>query len=369
MRTVLISGAGVAGPTLAFLLARAGFRPTVVERSGGQRSSGNPVDVRGPGLPVAEAMGVVPRLREAATGVTAMRLIDSHGRSGARIAMQSSRSESGTAEIEVPRADLATILYEAARDDAEFIFDDSITAMADGPDGVEVTFERTAVRRFDLVVGADGLHSTVRRLAFGTEAEFVRHLGVYVATMPLGEPAENPEVLMYNTPGRLVSVHPARGRALVAFIFRRATIPGFDHRDQAMHRRAVLEAYGNDPAWLVPHFLDLVRLADDLYFDGVSRVVLPSWSRGRITLLGDSAASVSLFGDGSSLAMAGARTLAEALASTSDVGVALRRYEAEHRRRTDAKGRGAGRAAAMLIPRTRPGIVLRNAAARVLLSR
>lgn len=370
MKTVLISGAGVAGPTLAFWLARAGFRPTVVERSSGRRSSGNPVDIRGPGLPVAEAMGVVARLREAATGVTAMRLIDSRGRRGARVTMPAGRSAAGTREIEVPRADLATILYEAARHDAQFIFDDTITAMTDGPSGVEVTFERTPERRFDLVVGADGLHSTVRRLAYGREREFVRHLGVYVGTLTLGEPAEDPgEVLMYNTPGRLISVHPARGRALVAFIFRGAAVAGFDHRDTELHRRLLLEAYGKDRAWLVPQFLDRVRLAEDLYFDGVSRVVLPSWSRGRVTLLGDAAASVSLFGDGSSLAMAGARTLAETLASTSGTQVALRRYEAGHRRHTDAKGRAARLAATMLVPRTRPGIVTRNAAARVLLSK
>jgi 2-polyprenyl-6-methoxyphenol hydroxylase-like FAD-dependent oxidoreductase len=367
MKTILISGAGVAGPTLAFWLARAGFRATVVERASGQRSSGNPVDVRGPGLPVAEAMGVVPRLREAATGVTAARLIDARGRRGARVAMRSGRSAAGTAEIEIPRADLATILYESAQHDAEFIFDDTITTMEDGPDGVEVTFERTPSRLFDLVVGADGLHSTVRRLAFGPESDYVRHLGVYVGTLPLDEPADDPsEVLLYNSPGRLIGVHPARGRALLAFIFRGAAISGFDHRDATLHRRVLLEAYGKDRAWLVPQFLDRVRQADDLYFDGVSRVDLPSWSRGRVTLLGDAAASVSLFGDGSSLAMAGARALAEALASTGDVGLALRRYEAGHRRHTDAKGRTAGLAATLLIPRTRPGIVTRNAAARLL---
>jgi 2-polyprenyl-6-methoxyphenol hydroxylase-like FAD-dependent oxidoreductase len=125
----------------------------------------------------------------------------------------------------------------------------------------------------------------------------------------------------------------------------------------------LLDAYAGDRSWRVPEFMERVRAASDLYFDGVSRVALPSWSRGRVTLLGDAAASVSLFGDGSSLAMAGARTLAEALASTGDPAVALRRYEAAHRRRTDAKGRTAGLAAALLVPRTRPGIATRNAAA------
>src|SRR5690242_8426875 len=138
MRNVLIVGAGVAGPTLAYWLARAGFQPTVVERAQGQRSSGNPVDVRGPALPVAEQMGVVPALREAATTVTAMRLIDSSGRRGRRLPMPSGRSAAGTEEIEVPRADLAAILYAAARDHAEFVFDDTVTGFTQDPGGVDV---------------------------------------------------------------------------------------------------------------------------------------------------------------------------------------------------------------------------------------
>jgi 2-polyprenyl-6-methoxyphenol hydroxylase-like FAD-dependent oxidoreductase len=366
MRDILIVGAGVAGPTLAYWLARAGFRPTVVERAQGQRSSGNPVDVRGPALPVAEQMGVIPALREAATTVTAMRLIDARGRRRQRLPMPAGRSAAGTEEIEVPRADLATILYAAARDHAEFVFDDTITRLAPDPEGVDVTFERAAPRRFDLVVGADGLHSAVRRLAFGPEERFVRHLGVYVATTPLGEPVDHPgEALMYNTPGRLISVHPSRDHALLAFIFRGAAIPGFDHRDVALHKRVLLEAYGNDRNWLVPRCLERVRAAEDLYFDSVSRVVLPSWSNGRVTLLGDAAASVSLFGDGSSMAMAGALTLATALRDDGGPAAALRRYEAEHRRRTDPKGRNARFAAALIVPATRPGIAIRNTAARL----
>jgi 2-polyprenyl-6-methoxyphenol hydroxylase-like FAD-dependent oxidoreductase len=366
MQTVLISGAGVAGPALAYWLARAGFRPTVVERSGGQRSSGNPVDVRGAALPVVEEMGIVETLRRAATRATAMRFIDGGGRPGRRMSMSATRSSKGPAEIEIARADLARILFEAARDDAEFVFDDTITEMSQDGEGVDVTFERGAPRRFDLVVGADGLHSTVRRIGFGAEADFVRYLGIYVATTALGEVPEYPhDVLLYNSPGRLVSVHPASGKALVAFIFRRTPVPGFDYRDREQHRGILGQAYRDDNGWRVPELLERALNADDLYFDAVCKVVLPSWSNGRITLLGDSAASVSLLGDGSSLAIAGARTLARALAGR-DYRAALRQYEYEHRRRTDPRRRGAGLAAAMLVPKSRAGIVTRNAAARLM---
>jgi 2-polyprenyl-6-methoxyphenol hydroxylase-like FAD-dependent oxidoreductase len=366
MRTVLISGAGVAGPTLAYWLARAGFRPTIVERTNGQRSSGSPVDVRGPALPVVEEMGVVDDLRSAATHATGIRFVDPSGRLGRRMSPRAGRSAAGTREIEVPRADLARILCAAVHDDAEFVYDDTVTRLDQDPGGVDVCFERSRARRFDFVVGADGLHSTTRRLAFGPDHGFVRHLGIYVATTPLGEPPEQPhDVLLYNTPGRLVAMHPVCGEVGVAFIFRYPALADFDHRDLAQHRRILAEAYAGEHGWRVPELLARALRVDDLYFDAVSKVALPSWSAGRVVLLGDAAASVSLFGDGSSLAIAGAHTLAAALAEGDQV-TAFRRYEAEHRRRTEVRQRGVGLVAAMLVPRTRAGILVRNAVARLL---
>lgn len=363
MTDVLISGAGVAGPALAYWLARHGFTPTVVERSPGLRSSGNPVDVRGPAWPVAEAMGIVPRLRAAATRATTMRLVDAAGRQVARVPMS---AVGGDQSVEIARSDLAAVLHEAARDHAEFLFDDTIVELHDDGDGVEVTFEGAAPRRFDLVVGADGLHSTVRRLTFGPESDFVRPTGLYVATLALGEPSDRPdEVLLFNTPGRLASIHPARGEALAAFIFRGPALPDLDHRDTARHRQIVTDAYAG-VGWRLPELLERVRTTDDLYFDAVSTVELSSWSRGRVTLLGDAASCVSLLGEGSSLAVAGAYTLAEALAADSDHVRALRAYEATHRARVAPRQRGVGRAAALLVPRTRLGLSVRNLAARAL---
>jgi 2-polyprenyl-6-methoxyphenol hydroxylase-like FAD-dependent oxidoreductase len=352
MTNVLISGAGVAGPTLAYFLARQGFRVTVVERAQGLRSSGNPVDVRGPALPVAERMGILPRLRAVATTATAMSVRDAAGREVTRVRMSATPDE-----VELPRGDLAATLYDAVRDDAEFLFDDTVVALDRDAAGVDVTFDRAAPRRFDLVIGADGLHSAVRRLAFGPERDFVHHLGVYVATMPLGAPAGHPhDVIMYNTPGRLVSIHPARGNALVAFIFR---APVGDHGDP---REFIARSYAGI-GWRVPELLERLRSTPDLYFDAVSLVRLPSWSRGRIALLGDAASCVSLFGDGSSLAMAGAFTLAEALGR--DVTRAFDEYEARHRTLTTPKRRRVRRAAALIVPKTRFGIALRNTAARL----
>lgn len=357
---VLISGAGVAGATLAYWLARHGLRPTIVERSAGQRSSGNPVDVRGPALPVVEAMGVLPALREAATNATRMAVLDAAGRQVAVLPL----SDGGGDEVEVPRADLAGVLHGAARDEAEILYDDTITALDQDEHGIDVTFERSAPRRFDLVIGADGLHSAVRRITFGPEQEFARPIGLYVATTTLTEPADDPRtVLIQNAPGRMASVHPGRGRAISAFIFRGRGAP-FDAREPERQKAFVAQAYAG-LGWRVPELIGRFEAADDVFFDAVSVVDLPSWSRGRITLLGDAASCVSLLGDGSSLAIAGASTLAGALAATDDHGAAFAAYERSHRPLVSAKQRGVGRSAAVLVPKTRTGLAVRNLIARV----
>ncbi|GAA3059927.1 FAD-dependent monooxygenase [Streptomyces glomeratus] len=364
-QTVLISGAGIAGTTLAYWLARHGFRPTVVERSAGLRSSGNPVDVRGPAVEVAERMGVMPRLREAATQVTALSFVNGSGRQVGRVNMRALQRASDSREVEVTRTDLAAILYEASRDSAEFLFGDTMTALRQDGDGVQVTFEKAAPRRFDLVIGADGLHSTTRRLAFGPESEYVRHMGLYVATLPLDGPADTMrEVVIHNAPGRMASIHPVHGRALAAFIFRHPEVAGFDHRDLAQHRGILTDSYADD-GWRVPELLEQARVAEDFWFDSVSQVRLESWTNGRVTLLGDAASSVSLFGDGSTLAMAGAHTLAEELAAApADAHAAFARYEARHRTLVDPRQGNVTTAAALMVPATRAGVVARNAASR-----
>ncbi|MFI6167376.1 FAD-dependent oxidoreductase [Nocardia sp. NPDC051052] len=364
-KTVLISGAGVAGSTLAYWLARRGYEVTVVERAAALRSSGNPVDVKGPAVAVAEQMGIMPQLRAAGSAVDRMIFVDAAGKPVGRVPLAAFQGSSGDREVEVPRADLAAILLAASRAEAEFVWGDTITGLTRDDEGVDVTFASAPPRRFDLVIGADGLHSTVRRLAFGPESEFVRHKGMYVATMPVDAPVgSDREVVIYNTPGRAVSVHPTRGHALAAFIFRHDAVPGFDHRDQASHKSLVAEAYSGG-GWRLPELLERVHAADDLYFDAVSQVDLPTWSTGRIALVGDAGSSLSLFGDGSTLAMAGAYTLAEELGeATGDPAAALRRYEARHRKLVQSKQGGFRIAGAMLLPATRTGIALRNAATR-----
>lgn len=355
VRNVLVVGAGIAGSTLAYWLARYGIETTVVERAAGQRSSGSPVDVRGPALPVVEQMNLLEPLRESATLARSLTVVDS---SGGRIGWIPSQASADA--VEIPRSTLAGILNRAASAHAEVIYDDSVLTLHDDGQGVDVTFERSALRRFDLVVGADGLHSRVRRLTFGPESQFLTHLGLYIATTPLQQASANRTVLMHNAPGRAVAVHPTAGREIAAFIFRGPAQSNLRGQSMDQNKQTVVDAYSG-MGWRVPELLNRVRDSEDLYFDSVSRVRLDSWTRGRIVLVGDAASCVSLLGEGSSMAIAGAATLAHELGTHADEpDAALRRYEHTHRKRVVRCQRGVAIAARLLVPATRAGTTVRN---------
>ncbi len=360
IRSVLVVGAGIAGSTIAYFLGRSGITTTVVERAGEQRSSGSPVDVRGPALTVVDQMNVLAPIRAAATRTTRLAAVDSRGRAIGWIPTQT-----GPDAIEIPRSELAAILAAAGCEHAEFLYDDTVTALREDQDGVEVRFERAASRRFDLVVGADGLHSTVRRLIFGPEEQFTTHLGLYIATVALKRAASDPHtVLIHNAPGRAVVVHPSTGIEGAAFIFRHPLLNAGEGRDVWKQKQLLTVTYAG-MGWRVPELLDCVVDSDDLYFDSVTRVRLDGWSRGRVVLIGDAADCISLLGEGSSMAIVGAAALAEHLADQpADTAAALSHYEQVHRRRLLRHHRGATIAGHLLVPGTRVGIAVRDAAFR-----
>lgn len=358
VRSVLISGGGIAGATLAHWLLRFGFKPTVVEQAKGHRSSGNVVDIRGPALPIVRSMGLLSVLREHASRATGAELVDA---SGARIAGMpgpNATRAGGEVEIEITRADLASVLLRSC-EGAEMIFDESITELSQDAGGVDVRLRSGTEHRFDLLIGADGMHSITRKLLFGNSEQFVQHLGMYVGTLAIPDlDLTTMAVQLYNAPGRLVAIHPGRDTPGAAFIFRHDEIRDLDHWDTRHHRKLIMTIYADD-GWRTPELLDRLRDTDDLYFDAVNSVRLPNWSRGRIALVGDAASCVSLLGDGATKAIAGAYALAEELAGTEDHEVAFRRYQERHKRliSSPASVRLGG---AFLVPATGYGITVRN---------
>jgi 2-polyprenyl-6-methoxyphenol hydroxylase-like FAD-dependent oxidoreductase len=327
-KDVLISGAGVAGPALAYWLRRFGFTPVVVERAPAPRDGGQAVDLRGAAIEVARRTGILDAARAARTRTRGMSYVSSAGK---RLAsLNGAFGVIDPQDVEIVRGDLVSILYEATRNDVEYIFDDSVSALTDGPDGVTVTFERSAPRTFGLVAGADGLHSRVRGLVFGPESRFLRHLGLYLSvfTMPNDLELDHWQ-LIYVTPGKSVTVTSARDNREARAIFFFASEPlEVGHRDRDRQQELLAVAFAGQ-GWEVPRLLAAMRDAPDFYFDSVSQVRMDNWSSGRVTLVGDAGYCPSpLSGQGSSLALVGAYVLASELhAADGDHDDAFGRYQ------------------------------------------
>jgi 2-polyprenyl-6-methoxyphenol hydroxylase-like FAD-dependent oxidoreductase len=334
MYSVLISGAGIAGPALAYWLRRYGFAVTVVERAPAPRPGGQAVDLRGAGRDVVERMGVMPDVLATRVHERGFAYVDSAGRWRARMPAELFGGEGIVAEVEILRGDLANILYEATRDGTEYLFGDSVASLAETDGGVAVTFEKAAPRTFDLVVGADGVHSRVRALAFGDESGFVHSLGAYGAFFSLPEGFDSHGwMLFHGLPGRrMAGIRSERGHGAQA-MFAFASPPlRLDRGDLAAQKRVLADRFAGG-GWEVPRLLEAMWQAPDLYFDVYGQVRMDTWSRGRVVLLGDAGYSPSpLTGLGTSLALVGAYVLAgELAAAAGDHRVAFARYEAELR--------------------------------------
>jgi 2-polyprenyl-6-methoxyphenol hydroxylase-like FAD-dependent oxidoreductase len=354
---VLISGASVAGPTLAYWLRRHGFNPTVVERAPALRKGlgGHAVDLFGPAVDVVEWMGVLPAVTAARTQ-TEQLSFERPGKSPVEVDL--SRLVAGITDrhVEIMRGELASILYEATRDDVEYLFGDSIRTLEANGDGVTVTFDNGPTRTFGLVVGADGLHSNVRRLAFGEESRYRRYIGGYlgVFTVPNYRGLAG-RMVGYLAPGKVAAIYPVRqtGAARAVFLFRRTEELVYDHRDVARHKLLLREAFADD-GWEVPRLLAELDSADDFYFDSISQVVMDTWSSGRVTLVGDAGYCAGpAVGGGTSVALVGAYVLAGELREAGgDHATAFAAYENQMREFV-IRSRALGPATMKrLIPRT-----------------
>ncbi|MFJ8299138.1 FAD-dependent monooxygenase [Streptomyces sp. NPDC094447] len=327
--TVLISGASIAGPALALWLHRYGFAPTVVERAPALRTGGYKVDVRGTAIEVCRRMGVLDDIRARSTDMRGGSYVDGAGRTIGELPADvfGGRVEG---DDEIMRGELARILYDRTREDVEYVFGDSIAALDEDADGVAVTFDSGTVRRFDLVVGADGLHSNTRRLAFGPEERYKRHLGAYISifTAPNHLGLDRWETY-HALPGKLICVYSSAGEsdARNLFVFSSPELP-HDPRDVAAQKRALADRFAGD-GWEVPRLLGHAADADDFYLDSMSLIEMDRWSRGRVVLLGDAAHCASpASGQGTGLALTGAYVLAGELARAGgDHTVAFARYE------------------------------------------
>jgi 2-polyprenyl-6-methoxyphenol hydroxylase-like FAD-dependent oxidoreductase len=325
----LISGASVAGPTLAFWLSRFGFEVTVVESAPGIRPGGYAVDFRGTGMRVLERMGLIDEVKALQTRTGSITMVNERGEVVARLP-----DGFTSGELEIMRGDLSKLLYEATRDTAEYAFADSIASLRQTTDAVEVTLRGGRSQAFDLVFGADGLHSNVRAMVFGEESKFVRHMGYYIAIFTV------PDFLQLHDTGRYYVQLGKRvgcfgnsnhGNAQASFYFASAQMD-YDRHDVAAQKQLLRETFA-DVKWEARRMLEMMAAAPDFYFDSLSQVKMDDWSSGRVALIGDAASCASpMAGMGTSIAMVGAFVLASELkAADGDYATAFSNYQSRMR--------------------------------------
>ncbi|GAA4906455.1 2-polyprenyl-6-methoxyphenol hydroxylase-like FAD-dependent oxidoreductase [Stackebrandtia albiflava] len=334
MTHVLVSGASIAGLTTAHWLRRHGFTVTVVEKAPGLRSGGQAIDIRGVALTVVERMGILEQIRQHVTGFRGMTVVDADGRE-----LMSTTEETFSGgrldgeDLELFRDDLNEIIHGTLDDGIEFRFADSIAAITQTGSRTHVTFESGLRRDFDIVVGADGLHSHTRRIAFGPESDYIRslhaHIGIFSIPNYLG--LDRWQVMQHlgdTTAMVYTTRRPGGARAIIGF---KDEDLEYDHRDVALQRRLLAAGFAGI-GWEVPRLLELAAEAPDFYFDTMAQIHMPAWSTGRVGLVGDAAYCGSpLTGQGTSLALVGGYVPAGELAAAAGDPAGLRAYETEMR--------------------------------------
>ncbi|MGB9224062.1 FAD-dependent monooxygenase [Mycobacterium sp.] len=326
---ILISGASISGPVLAYWLTRQGFDVTVVERAPALRKTGgHAVDLFRPAMEISEKMGVLPKIEAHVTGTDNLTMYRRGSDRPAHIDLTKVVGAASDRHVEIMRDDLSEAYYDAGRDDVEYLFGDSITDIS--PDG-DVTFEHAAPRRFDVVVGADGLHSNVRRLVFGEDAGRTRFLGGYLAVQSVPKAlAREGEMVVHLGAGLLAGIYTAEplDDARGLFMFRSKEELQYHHRDVVRQKELLRAAFaGMDRT--VDGWLDELDRTPTFYFDCITQLQLDTWSRGRVTLVGDAGYCPGpAVGGSTSIAVLGAYILAGELAQAKgDYARAFASYE------------------------------------------
>lgn len=368
-RNILISGAGIAGTALAFWLKKFGFHPTIIEISPTLREGGYAIDFMGAGFDVAEKMGIVPSLEKVDMNISKLVFVDKNNNEKGSMNYQKIKKVMNNRAFTLLRSDLAKVIYDHLDKDIEFIFGNTISKIEQDEEKVTVTFQQGEKREFDLLVGADGLHSTVRRLVFGDEKQFEKYYGYYTSSFTIPDFSYGSNAFsMYNVPGKQVAVYSySESKTATFFIFTSSNKLRYEHHDIEKQKQILKEEF-IQAGWKCPELMSKIDTATDFYFDSVSQIKMKNWSKGRVTLVGDACDCPSLLsGKGSTLAMTGAYILAgELKEAKGDYKKAFERYETIFKPFMNKKQQAAQSFAKSFVPKSNSGIWLRNMAFKLM---
>jgi len=362
-KNILISGAGIAGTTLAFWLKKFGFNPAIIENSPELRKGGHAIDFMGAGFDVAEKMKIIPALKEVDINFSKLVFVDSNNKERGSMNYQKIKNFLNGRAFTLFRSDLAKIIYQNIGEGVEIIFGDTIAKIDQTEKEVTVTFQSGKTRNFDLLVGADGLHSNVRKLVFGNELQFEKYYGYYTSSFTIDNfSLGNNAFSMYNVPYKQVAVFSKDGnKTTTFFIFASPEKLSYQHHDIAKQKQILKSEFENSD-WKCPELLSKIDSTTDFYFDSVSQIKMENWYKGRIALVGDAGYCPSLLsGKGSTLAMVGAYILAgELKQATGNYKTAFEQYEILFKPFMEKKQKSARSFAKSFIPKSNFGIWLRN---------
>ena len=362
-KNILISGAGIAGLTLAWWLKKFGFDPTIVERSPKLREGGYAIDFWGAGFDVSEKMGIIQDLKDADLKISEVTFIDEDGNRKGGLDYVKLKKLMKYRAFTLLRSDLSKIIYQRLDKDIEFIFGDNIQKIEENEDRITVIFNSGHIRSFDLVIGADGLHSNVRNLVFGNEIQFEIYYGYYTASFTIEDNIFNESsFLTYNIPRKQAAIYSLdKNKTATFFIFTSPQKLSYNYHDIEKQKK-ILRGEFENAGWKCPQILSKMDATSDFYFDVVSQIRMNRWSKDRVTLVGDACYCPSLLsGQGSTLAMIGAYILAgELKKANGNYKIAFEQYENIFKPFIEGKQKSAQTFAKSLVPKSKFGIWVRN---------